>query len=460
MTANYFKKLFAELDAFYSNVHTCGNHDDNHLSAIDISEWRKVYIELAKKVHEGKINKTEVNDDVVRLTYDGLNSGAEKGYGKGWNEQENHTQVKELQKNLYKFSCAKDLTVTERINTLLVKDGKVRDFESFKNLVLKENVKYNIQYLKTEYKTALQATGMAKQWEEYQRNKKNYPNLKYKTQGDAKVRDTHVALQDRIIPIDDSFWRSYYPPNGWNCRCYVEQTNEPATDIPTKINNVPIEFENNVGISGQIFKEKEQPHPYFALLKSDANYKKAFEFAKLLPTAYKKIQKFDNGSIIYDNLFSDTSDFDKNLNSAKILCKNHKNTIVKIRPHLDGSVLENWTSPEYEINGLLADRYEGKIENGLIKKTKQIKSFISKYNEQFDKAINENYSILFDTTQINDYNEKAKITDLGNLLFKKFNIGTRLNSIIIVHGQKTIIINRDSSLQKIYNLLVSIYKKK
>ncbi len=48
-------------------------------------------------------------------------------------------------------------------------------------------------------------------------------NLQYRTAGDKKVRPEHAALDRVTLPITDTFWEEYYPPNGWNCRCTVVQ---------------------------------------------------------------------------------------------------------------------------------------------------------------------------------------------------------------------------------------------
>lgn len=42
---------------------------------------------------------------------------------------------------------------------------------------------------------------------------------KYVTVGDARVRDTHAALDGVTLPKEDDQWGSIFPPNGWNCRC-------------------------------------------------------------------------------------------------------------------------------------------------------------------------------------------------------------------------------------------------
>lgn len=37
------------------------------------------------------------------------------------------------------------------------------------------------------------------------------------------MRPEHAALHGVTLPITDTFWETYYPPNGWNCRCTVVQ---------------------------------------------------------------------------------------------------------------------------------------------------------------------------------------------------------------------------------------------
>lgn len=47
--------------------------------------------------------------------------------------------------------------------------------------------------------------------------------LQYRTAGDKRVRPEHAALNRVTLPISDSFWETFFPPNGWNCRCTVVQ---------------------------------------------------------------------------------------------------------------------------------------------------------------------------------------------------------------------------------------------
>ncbi len=43
----------------------------------------------------------------------------------------------------------------------------------------------------------------------------------YNTVGDDRVRDAHADLDGVTLPKDDPFWRRFWPPNGWSCRCQV-----------------------------------------------------------------------------------------------------------------------------------------------------------------------------------------------------------------------------------------------
>ncbi|HNX38754.1 MAG TPA: DUF935 family protein, partial [Candidatus Cloacimonadota bacterium] len=91
----------------------------------------------------------------------------------------------------------------------------------------------NPYHLKTEYDTALAATSMAGRWAEIEDLADIYPYLRYVTVGDDHVREEHAVLDGYIAGINDPFWDENYPPNGYNCRCDVEQvTAGEAKDDP------------------------------------------------------------------------------------------------------------------------------------------------------------------------------------------------------------------------------------
>lgn len=61
----------------------------------------------------------------------------------------------------------------------------------------------------------------AGQWERMQQTKRTFNVLRYVTQDDGRVRAAHMAWHNLVLPVDDPFWATHYPPNGWRCRCRV-----------------------------------------------------------------------------------------------------------------------------------------------------------------------------------------------------------------------------------------------
>ncbi|WP_170227603.1 phage head morphogenesis protein [Flavobacterium noncentrifugens] len=100
--------------------------------------------------------------------------------------------------------------------------------------------------------------------------------LQYRTAKDNHVRVSHQALADITLPSDDAFWISYYPPNGWRCRCNAIQVRKgkyPESDSAKSIahgeaatsqigkdgkNKLEI-FRFNPGMQKAVFPPK---HPY------------------------------------------------------------------------------------------------------------------------------------------------------------------------------------------------------
>ena len=133
------------------------------------------------------------------------------------------TMRSRLQRSDYVFSGIKTFReLGQAFPSLIDENGNRKPFERFLNDVQTIDATYNQHYLRTEYNHAQASAEMAARWERFQQDGDRY-NLQYRTAGDDKVRPEHAALDRVTLPIDDPFWDSYYPPNGWNCRCTVVQ---------------------------------------------------------------------------------------------------------------------------------------------------------------------------------------------------------------------------------------------
>ncbi len=75
------------------------------------------------------------------------------------------------------------------------------------------------------YDNNLRSAHMAGRWQQIQRVKKRRPYIIYYTVGDERVRDQHERWHAIALPVDDPWWNTHYPPNGWGCRCYVITAN-------------------------------------------------------------------------------------------------------------------------------------------------------------------------------------------------------------------------------------------
>ena len=49
----------------------------------------------------------------------------------------------------------------------------------------------------------------------------DFPFWMYKTANDGRERASHKALDGVVLPADDPFWATHYPPWEWGCRCWV-----------------------------------------------------------------------------------------------------------------------------------------------------------------------------------------------------------------------------------------------
>ena len=188
---------------------------------------------------------------------------AEAGYARkltGYRNIAEFRVMESIKRNLSHFSGHKVQAVTEELKSL-VKLGR-KDYLEKGLQVMK---RHNRNYLEAELQTALAAANSAEKWPEIQRRAFLYPNLKYETVGDERVRESHQELDGLVYPVNHSFWDTYMPPNGFRCRCIVIQTDEQVNEAG-ELGFEPMKgFRNNPGKTGKLF---EDGHPYFMVKKS------------------------------------------------------------------------------------------------------------------------------------------------------------------------------------------------
>jgi len=127
-------------------------------------------------------------------------------------------------------------TTAEAVRSAL-KDGQT--FDEFKKAILprleragwsgnvvttggKEIVELSAPYrLELIYRTQVQSAYQAGRYKQQMQNRTQRPYLQYVAVMDSKTRPSHGALNEKVFPADDPFWDSFYPPNGFRCRCRV-----------------------------------------------------------------------------------------------------------------------------------------------------------------------------------------------------------------------------------------------
>lgn len=80
--------------------------------------------------------------------------------------------------------------------------------------------------LRTIFTTNMRVSRAAGQWARIQALKTARPWLRYSAVMDSRTRPLHRRWHGLIRPVDDPVWRTIFPPNGWNCRCVVQQLSD------------------------------------------------------------------------------------------------------------------------------------------------------------------------------------------------------------------------------------------
>lgn len=243
-------------------------------------DYSKEQIEkLIEDIYSGIYNPS---DNLPEDLYFAIGKYLEKGIFEGFGtefEGKDAELAESLRTNTWLFSGAKTYQQIREMSEFIAESVSFKDF---KDKILPVYDKYNVDWLRAEYNTAIGQAKQAAQWSDFERNKELFPYIRYNAVMDANTSNICRPLDGVTLPVNDSFWNKYSPLNHFNCRCVLEKIDKyedvtvtPKRDVEkiTKELNETVqpEFKMNPGKDGYIFSEK---HPYFEVAPKDKEFAK------------------------------------------------------------------------------------------------------------------------------------------------------------------------------------------
>lgn len=193
--------------------------------------------------------------DLVEITARFLAEGVKQGYKKGVKEIVKKNEVSVLkfakkpdylevdynlvdeeaienfERECFEVAGVGAYDMEEKLKTLAVenqeKGGTFTDFEEEARRIMLEYIPLEEQapsgWLETNLNTAINSSYSAAQYNRLQDPdiKDIYPAYQYMTRNDDHVREEHAVLHEQIFLNNDPLLDIVWPPNDWNCRCYM-----------------------------------------------------------------------------------------------------------------------------------------------------------------------------------------------------------------------------------------------
>jgi hypothetical protein len=98
----------------------------------------------------------------------------------------------------------------------------------------------SVRRLETIYWANTASAHAAGEWARTQATKDVLPYLQYKISLSERRRREHEGWVGTTLPVDHPWWRTHYPPNGWRCKCRVEQIGDyRAEQVPPEKRRAP-----------------------------------------------------------------------------------------------------------------------------------------------------------------------------------------------------------------------------
>ena len=246
-------------------------YEGGHPSFSNIAEGIRfspdVLATFLRKIYDGFDTSNDIEPtlwrEVLRLMNEATVEGLSRADVPPTHEEDFY---RELRHSNEVFSAFKVHSMGEKMAAkLTTPDGKLKPFRQWAEEVKGISSHYVGSWLRTEYDTAIIRAHTAADWRRFERDKDIMPNLRWMPTTSPEPDSVHRSYWQKklTLPIDHPFWKRHRPGDRWNCKCMLEQTDEPANpEVLDGIEDTPPQrgLENNPGKDGHTFSDN---HPYY-----------------------------------------------------------------------------------------------------------------------------------------------------------------------------------------------------
>lgn len=217
---------------------------------------------MLKGVYSGELNTRNLPVKYYQSTVKDFTKTLSEGFGSKAGQKE---FFGELGINVQAFSAAKTYQLTRELQA--ARRG-AKSYKEYAERALPIYEKHQI-WSESEHTTIMAQAQNAKRWKQIEAEADIFPKLRYSAIMDDVTSAICQALNGLCLPINHPVWRTKSPTNHWRCRCTLIQEGKSARSTNSaKVErmmrfvdeNLPGYFQNNVGITGEIFTKD---HPYF-----------------------------------------------------------------------------------------------------------------------------------------------------------------------------------------------------
>ena len=172
----------------------------------------------------------------------------------------------ELRTNNAVFSAFKTHRMQNDIAAQLIDPvtGQLKSFDKWKLDIKGMTDHYVHSWLQTEYDTAVLRAHQAADWKHFIDEADVFPNVRWMPTTSIVPDPLHERYwtMKLTLPVNHPFWQEHRPGDRWNCKCSLQQTDEPVNADALEGYTPPLPMpglDNNPANDGKLFSDT---HPY------------------------------------------------------------------------------------------------------------------------------------------------------------------------------------------------------